>query len=108
MILEKIKKIKIDISEDNDKIYCTVEIPAIGKGCKKKILVQTQNVFDHVVRKGHKVEAIAGSTKEINNFLPSSRNKATWSFSKVKPKPKVKKTTRTRARTAKPKPKTEK
>mgnify|MGYP003141725178 CR=1 FL=1 len=80
MSIGKIKKIKIDISEQNDKIVCTVEIPLRGRHYMKKVLINTHGVIDYLNENGYNIPKASGVVKKIRNYKNGISNKGTWIF----------------------------
>ncbi|MAJ23827.1 MAG: hypothetical protein CMI75_08645 [Candidatus Pelagibacter sp.] len=94
MISDNLKKIKIDISEDNDKITCNVEIDPRGRFCRQKILVDTRTLELYLKNKGYKFILGSSPHVEIKNYQQGISNKHTWEFRKEKKTVPKRRTTR--------------
>ncbi len=86
MIIEDLKKIKVDISEDDDRLSCTIEIPPRGRHFKRKVCIGTNDVVKFLRRKGFVFISNNALEKTIRNFKPEATAVGVWVFNKDNPK----------------------
>jgi hypothetical protein len=82
MNFEDIAKINIDISEENDKIYCKIQVPVKNSHFPYRIDIDSGMVRSLLKRKGHNPQLMLEGCR-LSNKNPASRSKGTWVFQKI-------------------------
>jgi hypothetical protein len=94
LLLEKNKKINVDISTKDGKIYCKIKIPPLSSSFTERLDVDTKLVTEFLKRQGYKLGPVFQEDR-ISNKSSNSTVCGIWIFSpRPKPASNTKKTTR--------------
>jgi len=96
MNFEDIDRISVDISQDSDKIVCSVEVPAYSSHFPTKIVLRTPDIKKLLEREGHCFANVAKEA-DIDNRYVNTLKEGTWVFSKEPPRVPKKRANKTSA-----------
>jgi hypothetical protein len=98
MNFDDIAKISIDISEENDRIYCKIQVPIKNSHFPHRIDIDSGMVRSLLQRRGYNPQLMIEGC-DLSNKSQTSSSEGTWVFQKIvktKKKPSRAKTTKTK------------